>query len=828
MNQLKWRQQIIFVVLGLLAVSLLIGGILFQQRLHSIKQNLPISTVSQHRSLSGLIQELNELAVNFETANVAPSPDRFDALSISIDITLTLSEAFFDSINTTQHAGLIGFIEQDLSEILTEIDTLIERREKFVQHRAAAVLLRLQGAIEALQSIYLEANQQAFTSLSLQAGQIEKLGLTVTLTGMLLALTIMSIALLLYLHFRSARMLSEARERVSILSSAIEQSPVSVVITDPLGRIEYINPRFSEVSGYSSEEVLAQDEDIISFGQSSSEFFARNKDGILSQQVWHGELKNRKKNGSELWESVSVSPLYDSAGNVKHFIAMKEDITDKKATEKALQEAMERAEQATQAKTDFLANMSHEIRTPMNAVLGFAELLERRISDPVEKDYLNAITSGGKTLLQIINDILDISKIEAGKMTLNYDSFNLYGLLDELKKLFSVTLQHKRLDFSVSVDVDVPKFFYADEVRLRQILFNLVGNAIKFTSQGGVKIHVSAISVAGCEETHRDLAITIEDSGIGIASDQLEVIFSAFEQQRGQQTASYGGTGLGLSICQKLVAMMDGNISVSSEIDKGSIFRIFLPRIKICAEVEPMLAASQPVDSSYHFSPGNILVADDVPTNRALIKEYLRDTGLKVYEVNHGQEVLEALDQRSFDLVFLDLRMPVMDGIICIQHIRRHAQWQHLPVIVLTASAMREQLEEMMQYDFNAYLRKPVSRFDILRSIADYLPCTVEKNPQEGELNSLKQDGPIIELPSLLLRLRNLQEQWAEIKDRGDFQLIEDFASQLLQLAQDHQAERLHDYADKLSAGVAAFDIEAVAALMNSYPELVRQIQGRV
>lgn len=828
MNRLKWRQLIIFVVLGLLAVSLLIGGILFQQRLHSIKQNLPISTVSQHRSLSGLIQELNELAVNFETANVAPSPDRFDALSISTDITLALSEAFFASINTTQHAGLIGFIEQELSEILTEIDTLIERRERFVEHRAAAVLLRLQGAIEALQSIYLEANQQAFTSLSRQAGQIEKLGLTVTLTSILLALTIMSIALLLYLHFRSARMLSEARERVLILSSAIEQSPVSVVITDPLGRIEYINPRFSEISGYSPEEALAQDVDIISFGQSSSEFFARNKDDILSQQIWHGELKNRKKNGLELWESVSVSPLNDDAGNVKYFIAMKEDITDKKATEKALQEAMKRAELATRAKTEFLANMSHEIRTPMNAVLGFAELLERRISDQVGKEYLKAIVSGGKTLLQIINDILDISKIEAGKMILNYDSFNLYDLLGELENLFSVTLQHKRLDFSVSIDADVPSSLYADEVRLRQILFNLVGNAIKFTSQGGIKVNVSATPAAGCGDTHSDIVITIEDSGIGIASDQLEDIFSAFEQQRGQQTASYGGTGLGLSICRNLLAMMDGNISVTSEIDKGSIFRVSLPNIKICAEVEPMLVASQPVDSCYHFLPGNILVADDIPTNRALIKEYFRDTGLNVYEANHGQEVLEALERRSFDLVFLDLRMPIMDGVTCIQHIRRQTQWQHLPVIVLTASAMREQLEEIMQYDFNSYLRKPVSRSDILRSVADYLPCAIEKKPQDDEFSLLKQDLPIIELSSLLLRLRNLQGQWTEIKDKGDFQLIENFASQLLRLAQDHQAEHLRDYADRLVAGVMAFDIEAVTALMNSYPELVRQIEGRV
>lgn len=370
---------------------------------------------------------------------------------------------------------------------------------------------------------------------------------------------------------------SEKDQLVHKLFRGIQCSPASVVITDVEGIIEYVNPKFEKLTGYTLEEVKGENPRIQQSGEMPAEVYKELWDTIKSGNDWQGQFHNKKKNGDSYWEFATISPIKNSEGETTHFIAIKEDITDLKNTEDALRDAKEEAEKATKAKSIFLANMSHELRTPLNAIIGYSELLEEvadeeGVGETINPD-LSKIHSAGGHLLSLINNILDLSKAEAGKMDTHQEIFEIPLVLDEVRSLIEPQAKKNGNTVEVKID-DSADSMTSDRTKLIQMLINLMGNACKFTKDG-------TITLEACCESGREgeqVIFKIIDTGIGMTDEQVGRVFQEFSQADSSTTRKYGGTGLGLAISRLFARMQGGNISVQSEYGKGSVFTLTLPK----------------------------------------------------------------------------------------------------------------------------------------------------------------------------------------------------------------------------------------------------------
>jgi len=436
----------------------------------------------------------------------------------------------------------------------------------------------------------------------------------------------------------------------------------------------------------------------------------------------------------ELKQIIEQMQLVQDEQEKQEILITKQKENLLKTNEKLKQEIIEKeqakleATSANKAKSEFLANMSHEIRTPMNAIVGFSELLATKVEGLKEKSYLNAIQSSGKSLIMIINDILDLSKIEAGKMKLEYDYTSVRGIVEEIKNIFSLKVQDKNLDFIIDLDENVPDSMMLDEIRMRQILFNLVGNAIKFTDEGFVKIHVITHEATNKNDNFRNLTISVEDTGIGIADESQQKIFNAFEQQENQANKHYGGTGLGLSITARLVEMMNGDIKLNSiqKAEKkrlsGSKFIINLYDVKVSDELKEIKEQHNFDYSSIVFETSTLLVVDDIELNRNLITEFLENTQVQVITAVNGREAIEFTKLYKPDAILMDIRMPVLDGISAAIEIRKIPEFVEIPIIALTASALVSDREKIMKTGFNAFISKPIQLSSLFFELASFLP----------------------------------------------------------------------------------------------------------
>ncbi len=497
----------------------------------------------------------------------------------------------------------------------------------------------------------------------------------------------------------------EAEDRLHILTRAIEQCPVSIVITNTQGDIEYVNPFFTRLTGFTSEEAIGQNPRILKSDQTKLDVFKELWSTILSGETWEGNLLNKSKDGRLFWEHSVISALRND-GVITHFLAVKEDVTEKFYISEQLLIEKDKAEAATLAKSSFLATMSHEIRTPMNGVIGMTGLLLDTALTDEQREYAEIVRKSGESLLSLINDILDFSKIEAGKLELEILDFDLCTAIEDTVDILALRASDKKLDLFCHIDADVPLYLKGDPGRLRQIIINLAGNSIKFTDHGEVVIRASLQSE---QDQFATVLFEIQDTGIGIPAHRLSALFTPFTQVDGSTTRKYGGTGLGLAICKQLAELMDGEIGVTSEEGKGSTFW-FTARF----EKQPPEASEKAGSHTFADLSGiKVLVVDDNHTNRKLITALLSNWGCHSEVAADGDTALALLHEAAatgqpFQIALLDHQMPGMDGLELGKRIKADNLMKNTVLVMVTSLGQRGDAAELERIGFAGYLTKPV------------------------------------------------------------------------------------------------------------------------
>jgi len=505
----------------------------------------------------------------------------------------------------------------------------------------------------------------------------------------------------------------KAEKQIRLLSRAIEQSPVSSVITDPDGIIEYVNPKFTEITGYTAEESIGKNPRFLKSGIQSGDFYAELWKTISAGNNWHGEILNKKKTGELNWENMIISPMVDEKGEIIHFVSVKEDITEKKRLFEELIAAKDKAEESDRLKTAFLHNISHEIRTPLNAIVGFSSILSNpELPADKRKDFVDIITVSNDQLLSIISGIIALATLEAGQEKTNEKETDVNNTLLNVYEQFLVGHIPTGVTFSFHPALpDDQALVYTDPVKLMQILVNLVGNALKFTQKGKVRF--------GYDLQGNNLQFFVEDTGIGISEDMYNLIFERFRQIDNSATRKYGGTGLGLALSKGYVELLGGTIGLTSEQGKGSVFGFTIP-YKPVRKSETEDIAGSDVSAIVFPSGKTILVAEDENNNFFLISELLSCLNLKVIRAKNGLEAVNLCAGDNLpDLILMDIKMPVMDGIEATKLIREHHP--DLPVVALTAYALDTDRKRILESGCNDCLVKPFHQQILTEMLLKYL-----------------------------------------------------------------------------------------------------------
>lgn len=606
--------------------------------------------------------------------------------------------------------------------------------------------------------------------------------------------------------------ITESQKQVQAI---IDSVPLVILVTDYKSKLLSANRKAKQNYGVSVDDTSSK---------AMSHYYARseeqdeidtllNNEGKIDQRI----VPMKDTNGNDIQMMLSILPIHYV--NQLALLSIYVDLSDRVRMEQQLNEAKELAETANQAKTEFLANMSHEIRTPMNAIIGFTELLNDQIKEPRLKTFIRTIQSAGNTLLMLINDILDLSKIEAGKMTLNKQPTNPKDLFQEIADIFAMNVQQKGLDLFLEVAPDLPEAILLDSVRLRQVLFNLLGNAVKFTENGYLKLSVKATNLDQ-PRSKLDLVIEVEDTGIGIPPEEQTRIFNVFEQQSGQDNRKFGGTGLGLSITKRLVEMMEGTIEVESEVGKGSCFKIYLPQMDIASAHSPEYLSNRVNPNKTIFKQARILVVDDVKDNRELIAQNFIDTDIQVSQAQNGQEAVEKAALETFDLILMDIRMPVMDGYEAAKIIK--AAHPALPIIALTASVMQDEFEKTKRANFDEYLRKPVLKHDLFKVLCQYLAYEeIEISDEETKEPMTLSSTARSRLADLTAILEDqLDQQHKKAIKTNNLEDFEAFAEEMEEVGETFDLPEFSSFAEQLKDKIQSFDIGGMQQMLKQFSNL--------
>ena len=495
-----------------------------------------------------------------------------------------------------------------------------------------------------------------------------------------------------------------------------ENGPVMVmkcINREEKKKIEWVSENVKHFTGYTKSEIIELNLDINSFisedmlpklFKEADEFYAKRQ-----EYYSHSPYKMIKRDGAEIWVKDHTRLLFDANQNYVGYLEYLIDVSDMKAFEEDLKKAKEDAEEANRAKSTFLSHMSHEIRTPLNAINGFSQLIYDIEKDLDKREKLRTIVQSGNHLLDIINNILELSKIESGNIKLAKTEFSLKNVIDEVHRIISVSANNKSLEFKVIKSLIIPDRVIGDEIQLKQILINLLSNAVNYTERGEITLEL--------KYSNGIASFIVRDTGIGIKKQKLETIFNAFEQIRSDEKKVTYGTGLGLSIVKRIVDVMQGEIKVDSKINHGSSFEVSIPLPE--GKGSAPLKDKMDYDSNIvvDLSSYSILVAEDNAINQKLIKSILKKVNNTCDIADNGKIALEMLEEKNYDIFLLDMQMPVMDGMETLQNIRQSEKFQKLPVIALTAYAMSEERDKYIAAGCNEFVAKPINKNELYKKI---------------------------------------------------------------------------------------------------------------
>ena len=512
--------------------------------------------------------------------------------------------------------------------------------------------------------------------------------------------------------------LGKTNKDLTRLSRAVEQSPVSIVLTDLNGNIEYANPKCLEITGYTVEEVIGQNPKIFKSGEKTPSDYKKLWETISTGNEWQGEFHNKKKNGDLFWELATISPVKNQEGEVISYLAVKEDITERKIMMDQLITAKEEAEEINRIKSNFFSNMSHELRTPLVGIIGFSDMLLDEIKNDNHREYVESILDSGNRLLKTLNTILNISKLEAEKVKLHLETLNIYNEVKYAVDSNRNSAVRKNLNLNITGSED-ELYAEIDKKLFRIILNNLITNAIKYTDEGSITINITLKQ----NESKEYIIVKVIDTGIGISPESYKIIFEEFRQGSEGLNRTFEGVGLGLTIAQKYIKLLNGDISVSSKLGEGSVFSIEIPLVKpkylFSSESDSSTAKKSSV-KAMNTNP-NILLVEDDHINRSVTKYFLKEV-CELDIVTSGEKALEIVNSKKYDLILMDIALGAgINGLETTKLIREIPEYREVPIIALTAYAMYIEKNKFLVGGCNDYLSKPFTKHELVDKVLSLL-----------------------------------------------------------------------------------------------------------
>ncbi len=730
-----------------------------------------------------------------------------------------------------------GYFEEELYSITNVLQLISEKDRKRAESRMSEIMNA--GLVSPSEYEIRRKDGSNFPALIITSSLVIH-GKSIGLRGVISDLT-------QYKQAENALKVSEESYR-----RIIETSLEGVLITDSNEFITFANNSMVTMLGYSHGDLIGMNMETIILTEDFQEQIIqieKRRSGLKARY----QSRFKKADGTLVWVEISASRIISDDGLHKGSFAMINDITQRLMSEKEVnmhrdhleetvnertleltnsQENLKRAiiaaEAANRAKSEFLANMSHEIRTPMNAIIGFSDLLYASIKDDKQRSQVGSISRSARSLLSIINDILDLSKIEAGKFSIQNVPVDVYKLIKDIEVIFNQRLEEKGISFKLELSSEVPQSLLLDETRLRQILFNLIGNAVKFTETGYVKLTVNQRKRN--EDIGKiDLIISVEDTGIGIPVDQQQLILMPFYQQKGQSTKKYGGTGLGLAITNRLVELMGGEIIINSEPGKGSTFEVLLENIEISDEELSHREEITFDPKTVIFRDAKVLIVDDNPENRSLISDLLEYSSLSLIEASNGKEAIELALLHLPDLILMDLVMPEMNGIEATLELKKNKNTKAIPVIAISASAMSPDLESSQKKIFDRILLKPVNLNELVDTLKNYIKYDLIISHQENDFTKESVIELSTEQISLLPEIIHLLEsdylpKFEEVMQNQLMDQMDNFGKDILSLGEKYSLQILIQIGKEICSYVDSFDITKLLYTVKQFPSIIEKL----